>query len=344
MSRLIVSTPNNETYTSISNLFIDYYMPKANGEFVKIYLYLLRMMNMAVEFTVSDVADNFESTEKDIWRAITYWTKTGVMTADKKENGDIKLILLPLNESSEEITQYYPSNEKEPINSENLVTKKKPKTGAGREIKPVSDFNNILYQTEMYFGQPLTQSDVRSLLYINNNLSFSYELMEYLIEHCVSMGKKNMRYIESVALDWSRKGIKTVNDAKDAITNFNEKYMAVFKQLGITGRLPVAGETEIIDAWYDVYLFDTEMIIEACKRAVEAKPQAVSLKYVDGILSKWHEKNIHTISELNEADKNRSFEKKQNSSQKNQFNQYHNSTDNGVIDEFEKLFLNETNK
>ena len=135
-----------------------------------------------------------------------------------------------------------------------------------------------------------------------------------------------------------------MDDAKNLISNFSEKYMAVFKQLGITGRLPVSGEMEIIDSWYDVYLFDTEMIMEACKRAVEAKPQSVSLKYVDGILSKWHEQNIHKINELKEADNNRSFEKKQNNRQKNQFNQYQNSTDKEVIEEFEKLFLKETNK
>ena len=29
-------------FTFVSNRFLDLYMPKANGEFVKIYLYLLR--------------------------------------------------------------------------------------------------------------------------------------------------------------------------------------------------------------------------------------------------------------------------------------------------------------
>ena len=31
-----------EEFTFISNSFLDFYMPSANGEFVKIYLYLLR--------------------------------------------------------------------------------------------------------------------------------------------------------------------------------------------------------------------------------------------------------------------------------------------------------------
>ena len=30
--------------TILSNIFIDRFMPKANGEFVKVYIYLLRML------------------------------------------------------------------------------------------------------------------------------------------------------------------------------------------------------------------------------------------------------------------------------------------------------------
>ena len=62
--------------TCVPNIFIDKYMTNANGEFVKIYLYLLRCMDQSRQTcSISELADVFEHTEKDILRALTYWEK-----------------------------------------------------------------------------------------------------------------------------------------------------------------------------------------------------------------------------------------------------------------------------
>ena len=67
------STGLHET-TVLSNLFIDRYMPKANGEFVKVYIYLLRMLGRPEEaFGLSQMADSLFCTEGDILRALKYW-------------------------------------------------------------------------------------------------------------------------------------------------------------------------------------------------------------------------------------------------------------------------------
>lgn len=60
--------------TVLPNLFIDRYMPKANGEFVKVYIYLLRMLGRPEEaFGLSQMADSLFCTEGDILRALKYW-------------------------------------------------------------------------------------------------------------------------------------------------------------------------------------------------------------------------------------------------------------------------------
>ena len=60
----------------IPDEFVDTYMPQANGEFVKIYLYLLRITHKPdVHPTLSSLADVFSCTEKDILRALRYWEK-----------------------------------------------------------------------------------------------------------------------------------------------------------------------------------------------------------------------------------------------------------------------------
>lgn len=99
MGYITISAKNRETYSSISNFFIDYYMTDANGDFVKIYLYLVRLMSSSGPVAVSDIADHFNFTEKDICRAIKYWISKGVMELIYAPSGEPTGInLLPLRE------------------------------------------------------------------------------------------------------------------------------------------------------------------------------------------------------------------------------------------------------
>ena len=75
MSMITLHNTSHPEVTILSNTFIDNYMPEANGEFVKIYLYLLRCINAAENFSISKMADKFDHTEKDIKRALKYWEK-----------------------------------------------------------------------------------------------------------------------------------------------------------------------------------------------------------------------------------------------------------------------------
>ena len=67
--------------TILSNIFIDRFMPKANGEFVKVYIYLLRMLGRPEEaFGLSQMADSLLCTEGDILRALKYWESEKLVT------------------------------------------------------------------------------------------------------------------------------------------------------------------------------------------------------------------------------------------------------------------------
>jgi hypothetical protein len=57
-----VYSENDRGSTPISNLFIDQYMKDANDAQLKVYLYLLRMMNAGRPTSISDMADQFNHT------------------------------------------------------------------------------------------------------------------------------------------------------------------------------------------------------------------------------------------------------------------------------------------
>ena len=72
MNTISLNTERKFSATVVPNLFIDRYMPSANGSYVKVYLYLLRCLSGAAKpFTLSTAADALEETEKDIIRVLT---------------------------------------------------------------------------------------------------------------------------------------------------------------------------------------------------------------------------------------------------------------------------------
>ncbi len=76
MSGFILCGDGDSGHTLVPNLFLDKYMPEANGEYVKIYLYLLRCLKSdPQELSVTLIADKFENTESDVQRALKYWEK-----------------------------------------------------------------------------------------------------------------------------------------------------------------------------------------------------------------------------------------------------------------------------
>jgi DnaD/phage-associated family protein len=76
--------------TLVANEFIDRYMAKANGEYVKVYLYLLR--HAAEDISCTEIADALDLTEGDVNRAVGRWKTEGLISvsvsgeeaADKK--------------------------------------------------------------------------------------------------------------------------------------------------------------------------------------------------------------------------------------------------------------------
>ncbi len=100
MARLTIYPDNHVDSTVVSNLFIDEYMKDANDAQLKVYLYLLRMMNAHLATSVSDIADKFNHTEKDVLRALKYWEKQDILSLDY--DGGKNLVGIHIHDLSEE--------------------------------------------------------------------------------------------------------------------------------------------------------------------------------------------------------------------------------------------------
>lgn len=90
MNALTITNHFQTNSTMLPNSFIDHYMASANGEFVKVYLFLLRHMDDSrSSLTISMIADCLNNTENDVLRAFRYWESVGLLSLVYDETGAI---------------------------------------------------------------------------------------------------------------------------------------------------------------------------------------------------------------------------------------------------------------
>ena len=320
--------------TIISNIFIDYYIPRANGEFVKIYLYLLRSLqsgDTALDLTA--VADVFDCTESDVLRTLRYWENQKLVVlagTDTQTSIDFLQPMLPdavQNTLAEQaVTQIAPVTSTNTVRTGTTPTAKvsvsqtaniaqtgnqtpsapenqKKSLSADRlkELCEQEDVRQILFLAESYLGTTLSRTVTDELLYIYEKLHFSVDLFDYLIEYCVSKGSKDIHYIKKVAFSWHEAGINTVTRAKQETTTYHRNYFSILKAFGISNRNPVQSEIHMIDHWMKDYGFTMDILTEACSRTVASTGKA-NFRYADKILSGWKDKGVRHLTDIQALD------------------------------------------
>ncbi len=229
-----------------------------------------------------------------------------------------------------------------------------------KEFRKNPDISELFFIIETYLKHTLSSTDTNMVLYWLDELHFSTDLVEYLVEYCITKGHSSLRYMNKVALGWADAGIKTVDQAKDDVAAHSQIYYTVMKALGITGRNLVDSEVSLINKWVGEYGFDIELVKAACSKTISAI-QKPSFEYTDSILANWRKKDVHTLKDVEVLDANfakankasatgssqgtnaangSSKPKSNNSGSKNKFNNFNQR--NNDYDKLEKLFLNST--
>lgn len=412
MTAINISSDIATSFTTVSDIFIDQYMPKANGEFVKVYLYLLRATGSGAGIaTISEIADHFSNTEADIIRALNYWASEGILQVQTGADGQIigiNLCSLSVsgmqaaqsniqsavadnaaqnnlqnsvvnNAAQNNLQNGVVNNDAQNISTTNIrmqdsvVEKLKSQTPDKaassqkeytldeiKEFRKNPDISELFFIIETYLKHTLSSTDTNMVLYWLDELHFSTDLVEYLVEYCITKGHSSLRYMNKVALGWADAGIKTVDQAKDDAAAHSQIYYSVMKALGITGRNLVDSEVSLINKWVGEYGFDIELVKAACSKTISAI-QKPSFEYTDSILANWRKKDVHTLKDVEVLDANfakankasatgssqgtnaangSSKPKSNNPGSKNKFNNFNQR--NNDYDKLEKLFLNST--
>ncbi len=277
----------SQDVTVIANDFLDRFLPEANGDFLRIYLYLVRIAGSGSDsLSLCSVADRMNCTENDVNRALRYWEREGVITLSKNEGGELTDIAFTSYCKPDARTDAPAAEKPSDITAERLT-----------ELGEREDIRELLFIAQQYIGKPLSRSEMQKICFFYDSLHFSPDLIDYLIEYCVSRGHKSFHYIEKVALGWKEQGISTVRDARVIAGSYHREYYDILKALGIDNHHPVEAEVRVMKKWIEKYNLPLDLIKEACTRTVmgASKP---TLNYTDSILTKWYSRGVRTMDDV----------------------------------------------
>ncbi|WP_099469600.1 DnaD domain protein [Konateibacter massiliensis] len=356
MNSLTLRIRNKTGATMVSNTFIDEYMSEANGEFVKIYLYLLRCVSHNRQVSISVIADKFNHTENDVLRALKYWEKMKLLTLTYTNHilTEINFTDQQTEEGREEAaaeevaltSDISPAVDIPAVKQSNGAERKVPSYSADqiKHFQENEDIQQILFLTETYLGKTLSVTEINTLLFFYDELHFPLDLIEYLIEYCVSKGSKSIHYIKKTALAWAEEEITTVSQAKASTNLYHKNCYTIFNAFGIKGRNPVEFEVNYINKWTNEYAFTLDIIHNACTRTLKQTHQP-SFEYADKILTDWHNKGVKHLDDITVLDSEHKKSKAQSSEKprdtstgKNKFNNFNQR--NYDYNELEKELLN----
>ena len=355
MSKINLTSEYTPGFTLVPDAFIEQYMPHANGEYIKVYLYMLKALRCGCAVDTSDIADALEKEEADIVRALKYWDKKGVFELrmnDKtishiciKELGKAETASAPVQALKS--SHALPSDEKPGRQGaiEENAFRSSYKLPAKEKNEPdelPEDVVLLITAAEGYFNRTVTMSDRNIILYMYDELGLSFELIDYLFCRAVETGKTQLRYIEKIAISLHENEISTVSEAMKLFKSNSDVIHTVMHAFGLQSRNPTTAEQKYITKWSDTFGFDKELIEEACSRSA-LNTNSGNFQYADKILSSWHKAGVNSREDVERLDAEhkassaKTPSKKPSGSKPSAFNNFEQRE--GDISEFEKKLL-----
>ncbi|MBQ8301596.1 MAG: DnaD domain protein [Clostridia bacterium] len=297
-------------FIPVSADFIENDMPSANGAYVKVYLLALSLAFSHREMTTADIAQKLNLLESDVVNAFEYWKEKGVLNI----SGDNILF------GSSQPTEEKPVKK----NIEQI-------SDAMTNNKALADLGSL---SQEIIGKTLKNKDIETLYWFYDELGLSPEVIIMLLEYCVSKDKRNMNYIEKVAISWHEKGIVTIEAANKLITDEKEKNGYIYslrKLFGIDNRNLSKTEENFLKKWKDELGMDENMVALAYEYCVMHTGK-LSFPYMNSIIERWYKIGIRTI-----VDAKKDHDDFKNKNKKNNLDVY---DDNLNYDELEKIMQN----
>lgn len=265
--------------TELPDIFFTEYLSQSNGDYIKVYLYILFLSKYEKDVKINDLSKKLELDFKIIQEAIKYWEELGVIT--KKNTGYV------INNLQEiELHKLY--KPKVDLSADSL----KQTAQNQYRAKAIENINNEFFQGIM---SPSWYSDIDLWF---KKYAFDEEVMIALFRYCFNRSALHRNYIQAVADAWFKNNIKTFNDLDryyEKQEKLNILYKSISKKLGYNRQL-TQYEQAYIEKWSIDFEFSLDIIEIALKKTTSKSNP--NFDYLNKLLTDWHDRGFKNVAEI----------------------------------------------
>ena len=321
--------------TPIENIFINDFMPTADGNFVKVYLmgYKLAKESMGLKsYDSTLIADLLGIIESDVIRAWDYWEKMGVVNkvfSDDGEHFNIEFVNLK---------ELYIKN----IYTASSNTSERRDHNSVLDDPKIADL--LTKVDKMMFGK-LSIMQKQDIAQWRDVYNMPVELILEAFNYSVNVkGIDSIKYIESVVRNWSDKNIRTMEAIERSYIEYDEKYyrfMKIKNRIGIDFKPYTKVDFDTVNSWFEKYELSMELVLAACDRCINISNP--NLGYVNRILLNWHGKGIKSVDDIPKLDVKKTVRKPDVNTKFHNFKQLSDDYETGYLEQLarekrQKLF------
>lgn len=318
--------------TPIENIFINDFMPMANGTYVKVYLLGYKYANDRDENLIVDnktIAKHLDIPLEDVLRAWEFWEQKGIIKRIPKNNDDSNDYIVEFLS----LRQLYIDNNYKPAalsKTENSLSSRIYTCSSEDliEANKIPEIKNMFYEIDQIMRRQLAPNERITVLDWIYNFNMDPDIIVKAFEYSVDKKNiKNIRYVGGIIRNWYDNKIIDMEKLEEYLEKTDKKfvyYHKIFKALGFNFRTPSEAEKEVMDIWINDWNFSLEMILKACENS--KKTSNPSINYINSILHAWKKDGITSPEDVDKRNQEtkESKEKNLNKSKKTKSNKFQN--------------------
>lgn len=285
---------------------VDKHIRLANEHQLKVLLWILR--NSPEDPDIQKMCKALKMNPDDASDYLQYWVLTGVLTSD----GTIQSRTEQPEAKSEPKIEAVPELEKKTAEAPAMTPSKPSSAEIAERIEESPDIGHLFNEAQKKLGKTIGYDGQCTLLLLHDHYGLPVEVIFMLIDYCVSVGKTNYGYIETIGRDWGGKEIDTLEKAAakiHSLNNSNRLWKELSEYAGLGNPRPTPKQCEYIRRWSEEWGFGIDVICHAYDE-MATNTGKVSFSYMDKVLMNWHSSGYRTVSDIESGEVRRQESKK----------------------------------
>lgn len=329
--------------TPIENIFINDYMPMANGTYVKVYLLGYKYAHdrdANIELTNKTISKHLDIPLDDVLRAWDFWEEKGIIVKEAGDEVNFRVKFLSLK-------QLYIKNNYTSLEQKKETVKQfKYNTQDLIEANQIPLINTMFNNIDNIMRRQTVPTEKLKVLGWIHDFNMNPDVIEKAFYYGVEVkGIRKVNYVEGIIRNWYDEGLTNIDSVIEHFKTQDERFyrhQKVMKSIGLGNKGITDGDMKIVDKWFNEYKYTMEMVLRGCENASKTSNPTVS--YIDGAISDWYKKGIRTFDDIEIMDKppekkerKQAPKKKGNLSNKTRFHNFEQRTDQYSADELEEV-------